>query len=1218
MTDTVYRADGSTAQGTVLISWPAFTTADGKAVAAGSLSVQLGNGGAFTASLAPNTGAQPAGVYYKVIYQLQGQGPSTEYWVVPATTSTTIGAVRATLQPATIAAQVLTRDVADSSYVHVNGDQTISGAKSFASLSAGAFQGIQYVCQQPGSDIGAKFQSAYNNLPADSGGHQMGTISFDGCSGYYSWTTPVTMTGARVKVVGNNNTTGKIAIQCNTTNCLTLNIPGSSVTSDGSNGSIFQGFEMDGNSSIPNQCGITVSDVYNVKGQDLYMASFNGSGSSAFCVQSNAVHSSGTEGFALDHVMFNQNLHAVTYNNNSGQNGGASFGYGSWKAVRCFSGAPGADCINLTGGLLYGTRIELDANLNASNSAAVRVSGNWIPSGNPSQFWYNAIDLDTESACSNCTNQAVFDLASGTLATGFFRVHVNSFGQPVAMLSSGSTAATFSNIAVSAGDTQTTTHVGHHPLCSGDPSQSAIGGNNEVCLLPYDNTALAQQGMGINASYDRTGAKYVAKGGSGNGATFLLGGNAGTLDIYALPSNGTSDQAISTSNLSKYLSLHLTNNGLFGYQGSGYTGGYGSWYWNISNLGVFNTFGSYQVKGNTVIDSSRNATVNNLTVNGTCTGCGTAVNLSSPPAIGDTTPNSGAFTTLAADDLVSKSFPVVDVRALGAVGDGKLIPDNCSMTAGSNVVTCTGSAASPPMIATGPPFAAGDVGKTFWIPGAGNIGSNNYLVATITTYVSASQVKLSSNAINSVPRSSAMFGHDNYAAFCAASNCTSTTVPNNWYGWPRTGKQIHVPAGMYLTSHPIYVRNGDMWWGDGETASQVRLMSAVNSVMAICMNGNASAGTDTCTLDAFANGASQTTTVRGLFLANGSMNTDYVNGPVGIYVAPGTSNFKIYNSWFDMSSVAIFAKNTNGGMIVDNLCDTATGLSCVVLDGTYTGSGNEYTTNQFSTVISGLQTWGGFNSITLHGVIGVTIERLQSMFIVAEDISFGTSQSPLSNQGSESSRRVVIADSFFQRSANPSYSGDPNDSFIIFREDCISCTISGNTFANSYLYDVQTQSAVNLNGLLIANNQFKDSQMKTQTGVGAPSVFLGNTGNTGLVTITNNHWENSGSYGLMSNQSVNLYGNTCHNPFQRSTPASGGIAASSCWYLADGAVNSVARDNVTDSSTYGSVGIATAGGHGATLDSSGNRSQWSTCDVCVTDATGGVVKSTNERASNSG
>jgi hypothetical protein len=61
VSDVVYRADGQAAKGTVLISWPAFTTADGSAVAAGSLSVQLGNGGAFSASLAPNSGAQPTG-----------------------------------------------------------------------------------------------------------------------------------------------------------------------------------------------------------------------------------------------------------------------------------------------------------------------------------------------------------------------------------------------------------------------------------------------------------------------------------------------------------------------------------------------------------------------------------------------------------------------------------------------------------------------------------------------------------------------------------------------------------------------------------------------------------------------------------------------------------------------------------------------------------------------------------------------------------------------------------------------------------------------------------------------------------------------------------------------------------------------------------------------------------------------------------------------------
>src|SRR5271166_2828131 len=129
--DTVYRADGAPATGTVLISWPAFTTADGKAVAAGSLSVHLGSGGAFTASLAPNTGAQPAGVFYRVVYQLSGQEPSTEYWVVPATGTIGIGSVRAKLMPPTIAAQVLTRDVADTNYLNLSGNQAVNGVKTF-------------------------------------------------------------------------------------------------------------------------------------------------------------------------------------------------------------------------------------------------------------------------------------------------------------------------------------------------------------------------------------------------------------------------------------------------------------------------------------------------------------------------------------------------------------------------------------------------------------------------------------------------------------------------------------------------------------------------------------------------------------------------------------------------------------------------------------------------------------------------------------------------------------------------------------------------------------------------------------------------------------------------------------------------------------------------------------------------------------------------------
>src|SRR5208337_4931895 len=73
ISDTVYRADGTAASGTVLISWPSFQTAEGDAVAAGNLAVTIGPLGAFTAQLVPNVGATPAGTYYvEVSYRGQG------------------------------------------------------------------------------------------------------------------------------------------------------------------------------------------------------------------------------------------------------------------------------------------------------------------------------------------------------------------------------------------------------------------------------------------------------------------------------------------------------------------------------------------------------------------------------------------------------------------------------------------------------------------------------------------------------------------------------------------------------------------------------------------------------------------------------------------------------------------------------------------------------------------------------------------------------------------------------------------------------------------------------------------------------------------------------------------------------------------------------------------------------------------------------------------
>ena len=94
VSDTVYRADGTPASGTVLISWPAFTTADAKPVAAGTKSVVLGSGGALEVDLVPNVGATPSGALYTVVFQIDVV--RTEYWLVGTGSPTTLASVRAT------------------------------------------------------------------------------------------------------------------------------------------------------------------------------------------------------------------------------------------------------------------------------------------------------------------------------------------------------------------------------------------------------------------------------------------------------------------------------------------------------------------------------------------------------------------------------------------------------------------------------------------------------------------------------------------------------------------------------------------------------------------------------------------------------------------------------------------------------------------------------------------------------------------------------------------------------------------------------------------------------------------------------------------------------------------------------------------------------------------------------------------------------------------
>jgi trimeric autotransporter adhesin len=135
--DTVYLADGTPAQGTLIITWPAFVTTSGTAIAAGSTSVTLGTNGALNVSLTPNAGATPAGAYYTVVYQLGPGEVKTEYWVVPVSSSSLTVAQVVTTPGTGVAGQPVSMQYLNTQLagmVQLAGAQTITGVKTFSAV----------------------------------------------------------------------------------------------------------------------------------------------------------------------------------------------------------------------------------------------------------------------------------------------------------------------------------------------------------------------------------------------------------------------------------------------------------------------------------------------------------------------------------------------------------------------------------------------------------------------------------------------------------------------------------------------------------------------------------------------------------------------------------------------------------------------------------------------------------------------------------------------------------------------------------------------------------------------------------------------------------------------------------------------------------------------------------------------------------------------------
>ena len=138
---TVYLANGQAGAGTLDVSWPAFTTANGQAVAAGRTMVTIAPDGFMTVNLAPNLGATPAGLYYTAVYQMSDGTANTEYWVVPAAAQAALGQVRAQLMPAAQAVQAVSKSYVDQSIAQLTG--------SLLTASGGTLSGPLYLNGDP-------------------------------------------------------------------------------------------------------------------------------------------------------------------------------------------------------------------------------------------------------------------------------------------------------------------------------------------------------------------------------------------------------------------------------------------------------------------------------------------------------------------------------------------------------------------------------------------------------------------------------------------------------------------------------------------------------------------------------------------------------------------------------------------------------------------------------------------------------------------------------------------------------------------------------------------------------------------------------------------------------------------------------------------------------------------------------------------------------------
>ncbi|MGC1462252.1 MAG: hypothetical protein WA802_08625 [Terracidiphilus sp.] len=176
---TVYLANGQAGSGTLRLSWPAFTTASGQAVAADSMNVAIAPDGFVSVNLSPNLGATPAGLYYTAVFYMSDGTTSTEYWVVPSAAQASLAQVQSQLMPAAQAVEAVSK-----AYV----DQSIAAlSQSQLAPSGGTLSGPLYLSGDPTQALQAADKHYVDTTVATAvplaGGNMTGALSTPAVNG---------------------------------------------------------------------------------------------------------------------------------------------------------------------------------------------------------------------------------------------------------------------------------------------------------------------------------------------------------------------------------------------------------------------------------------------------------------------------------------------------------------------------------------------------------------------------------------------------------------------------------------------------------------------------------------------------------------------------------------------------------------------------------------------------------------------------------------------------------------------------------------------------------------------------------------------------------------------------------------------------------------------------------------------------------------------------